>query len=254
MRRGNDDAQKRLREAGAEVKVRGDLLRHARGCRSRKAGRCSCAPSFQAQVWSARENKTIRKTFQTLDDARGWRHESQIALRKGMLRSSSQTTLNEVAEDWLVAAEAGIVRTRIGEAYKPSAVRAYRQALNHRALPLLGTSRLTAISHTMLQDLPTGSPRKGFRPAASATRSCRCARSSDALTVAAMSPSTRRSTSPSPSCEARESGSRRRRKSRRSSTPSKPTTARSSPLPSTPDCGSANCKRCNGTTSTSTPT
>jgi integrase len=103
-------------------------------------------------VWSAGERKTIRKTFRTLAEARTWRHESQVALRKGTLRSSSRTTVREAAEEWLVAAEAGTVRTRTGEAYKPSAVRAYRQALKHRAFPLLGGKRLTAISHNMLQD------------------------------------------------------------------------------------------------------
>jgi integrase len=103
-------------------------------------------------VWSAREQKTIRKTFRTLSEARTWRHESQIALRKGTLRSSSQTSFQEAAEAWLAAAEAGIVRTRTGEAYKPSAVRAYRQALQHRVFPALGAKRLTAISHTMVQD------------------------------------------------------------------------------------------------------
>jgi len=46
-----------------------------------------------------------------------------------------------------------VVRTRAGEAYKPSAVRAYRQALNHRVLPALGAKRLTAISKNMVQDL-----------------------------------------------------------------------------------------------------
>jgi integrase len=130
----------------------GIVLRHARGCRSREQGCCSCAPGYQAQVWSAREQKTIRKTFRTLADARAWRHESQVALRKGMLRSCSQTTLREAAEAWLAAAEAGSVRTRTGEAYKPSAVRAYRQALRHRAFPLLGGKRLTAISNSQLQD------------------------------------------------------------------------------------------------------
>jgi integrase len=113
--------------------------------------RCSCEPSYQAQVWSARERKTIRKTFRTLGDARAWRHESQVALRRGLLRSGSPLTLKQAAEEWLCAAEAGVVRTRSGEAYKPS--RAYRQALNHRALPLLGSKRLTAVTHTMLQDL-----------------------------------------------------------------------------------------------------
>src|SRR6188474_3424245 len=122
----------------------GIVLRHARGCRSQQEGRCACAPGYQAQVWSAREQKTIRKTFRTLADARAWRQESQVALRKGMLRSSSRTTLREAAEAWLPAAEAGSVRTRTGEAYKPSAVRAYRQALRHRAFPLLGGKRLTA--------------------------------------------------------------------------------------------------------------
>jgi len=130
----------------------GIVLRHARGCRSRAGGRCSCSPSYQAQVWSAREHKTIRKTFPTLAAARSWRHESQVALRKGLLRSSSQLTLEEAAKAWLSAAEAGIVRTRTGEAYKPSAIRAYRQALNHRIFPTLGAKRLTAISNTMLQD------------------------------------------------------------------------------------------------------
>jgi hypothetical protein len=104
-------------------------------------------------VWSARERKPIRKTFRTLADARAWRQESQVALRKGLLRSPSQISLREAADEWLAAAEAGIVRTRSGEAYKPFAIRAYRQALNHRALPLLGRKRLTGISHTMIQDL-----------------------------------------------------------------------------------------------------
>jgi len=35
---------------------------------------------------------------------------------------------------------------------KPSAVRAYGQALKHRAFPVLGGKRLTAISHNVLQD------------------------------------------------------------------------------------------------------
>jgi site-specific recombinase XerD len=45
-----------------------------------------------------------------------------------------------------------VVRTRSGDAYKPSAVRTYRQALKHRVLPTLGNKRLTAISQAMLQD------------------------------------------------------------------------------------------------------
>ena len=77
-------------------------------------------------MWSARERKTIRKTFGTLSEARAWRQESQVALRKGTLRSPSQTTLKEAADDWLAAATTGVARTRSGDQFKPSAVRAYR--------------------------------------------------------------------------------------------------------------------------------
>jgi hypothetical protein len=118
----------------------GIVLRHSRTCVSRDAGRCSCAPGFQAQVWSARERKTIRKTFRSLAEARALRPESQVALRKGTLRSSSRLTLREAAVAWLAAAEAGVVRTRAGERYKPAAARAYRQA------SITGCSRTSARS------------------------------------------------------------------------------------------------------------
>jgi hypothetical protein len=143
----------------------GIVVRHARSCSSRSAGgRCSCRPSFQAQVFLAREQKTIQKTFRDLAEARPWRHESQIALRNGLLRSPSQVTLREAAEEWLAAADSGLVRTRSGEADKPSAVRAYRQALRHRALPTLGNTRLTAVTHTMLKDFADQLSAQGLSP------------------------------------------------------------------------------------------
>src|SRR5712691_8867384 len=57
-----------------------------------------------------------------------------------------------------------VVRTRSGDPYKPSAVRAYRQALNHRVLPTLGGKRLTAISHLMRQDLADQLTAQGLSP------------------------------------------------------------------------------------------
>jgi Phage integrase, N-terminal SAM-like domain len=46
-----------------------------------------------------------------------------------------------------------VVRTRSGDPYKPSALRAYKQVLDQRLLPALGAKRLTAITSTTLQDL-----------------------------------------------------------------------------------------------------
>jgi integrase len=142
----------------------GIVVRHSRSCGSRSGGRCSCRPSFQAQVWSAAERKTIRKTFRELGEARAWRQESQIALRKGLLRSPSRVTLREAAEEWLTAATGALVRTRSGETYKPAAVRAYRQALKQRVLPQLGHKRLTSITHTMLQDFADELLAQGLSP------------------------------------------------------------------------------------------
>jgi integrase len=72
--------------------------------------------------------------------------------------------LGEAATEWLAAADAGRVRTRSGEAYKPSAVRAYRQALNHRAIPRLGSKRLTSVTHVLLQDFAEELSADGLSP------------------------------------------------------------------------------------------
>ena len=62
------------------------------------------------------------------------------------MRAPTRTTLAEAAEDWLSAAKAGIIRTRSGETYKPSALRAYEQVLRARVLPELGQLRLSSVT------------------------------------------------------------------------------------------------------------
>jgi integrase len=91
-----------------------------------------------------------------LVDARAWRAEAQTALRRGGLRAPSRTTLAEAAEGWLVAAQSGVVRTRSGDVYKPSALRGYEQALRLRLLPRLGGLRLSALTTVAIQDLVDG--------------------------------------------------------------------------------------------------
>jgi Phage integrase, N-terminal SAM-like domain len=131
----------------------GIVVRHSRRCASQRGEGCDCRPGYQAQVFSARDAKTIRKTFRTLSDARAWRAEAHSALRAGTLRAPTRMTLAEAAEEWLVAARAEIVRTRSGTAYKPSALRAYEQALRTKVLPALGRLRLSAITRSAVQDL-----------------------------------------------------------------------------------------------------
>jgi len=103
-------------------------------------------------VWSPTDRKTIRKTFPTLADARAWRAETQSALRRGTLRAPTRITLAEAAREWLAEAQGGVVRTRSGEIYKPSALRAYELALRTRILPALGHLKLSAVTRPLIQD------------------------------------------------------------------------------------------------------
>ena len=69
------------------------------------------------------------------------------------MRAPTRTTLAEAAEQWLTAAKAEVIRTKSGTPYKPSALRAYEQALRGKALPKLGHLRLSAVSRAAIQDL-----------------------------------------------------------------------------------------------------
>jgi integrase len=131
----------------------GITIRHARRCATAAGGACKCAPGYQAQVFSPREGLTIRKTFRRLADARAWRAATRLALRDGTIAAPTRVTLREAAEQWLEAAEAGIVRTRSGERYKPSALRSYRNSLEIKVMPALGQLRLSAVTRTAIQDL-----------------------------------------------------------------------------------------------------
>jgi integrase len=128
-------------------------VRHSKLCPARDGGRCRCAPTYQAHVWSARDGKRIRKTFKTLREARAWRQEVQVALRRRTMKAPSQITLREAAEAWLAGADEGTIRNRSGDRYKPSALRGYEQALRVRILPELGGARLSDVARSDLQDL-----------------------------------------------------------------------------------------------------
>jgi integrase len=143
----------------------GIVIRHSQACASQSgAGGCDCRPGYQAQVYSPRDRRTIRKTFTSLADARSWRAETQVALRRGTLRAPSRTTLAEEAASWLSAANAGVIRARSGDPYKPSALRSYEQALAGKLLPELGHLKVSAINRNSVQDLVDQLSAAGLAP------------------------------------------------------------------------------------------
>jgi integrase len=138
--------------------------RHARGCRHRET-RCTCTPTFQAQVWDAGAGKRITETFTTITAARRWRQDAYAALRAGTLTADRGHTLEQAADEWLTAARAGIVRTRSGEPYKPAAVRSYEQVLRLHVLDALGHERLREITLPQLQRFVDRLAADGLAPA-----------------------------------------------------------------------------------------
>ena len=159
MKPGLEWSGRRRRRAFEGIQVR-----HRTRCSSRGGGVCSCSPSYQAQVWSVRDRKPIRRTFGSLAEARAWRQESQVAVRRLTMRAPTSITVREAAEAWLSAAEAGLVRTRSGSPYKPSALRSYREGLRTKLLPELGHLRLSAVSRNGVQDLVDRLVGEGFAP------------------------------------------------------------------------------------------
>jgi integrase len=97
--------------------------------------------------------KKIRKTFPTLAEAKSWRADATVGLRKRTMRAPTRTTLREAWEAWLAGARDGSIRNRSGDVFKPSTVRAYAGAMRLRILGDLGAVKLSEIGRTDLQDL-----------------------------------------------------------------------------------------------------
>jgi integrase len=75
-----------------------------------------------------------------------------------------RTTIRQAWEEWLGGAEAGTVRNRSGDPFKPSALRAYRGAMRLRVLPELGDVRLDELRRSDLQEFADGLLAEGLSP------------------------------------------------------------------------------------------
>jgi integrase len=133
----------------------GISVRHSRACATQadKSAKCTCRPSFRAEVFDKRNGKKLRKTFGNLAEAKGWRHDAASALRKGTLRAPTKTTLREAAEEWLDKCESGEILSRKKVAYKPSTLRGYRADLRDYLYDDLGALKLSDVTADDLQAL-----------------------------------------------------------------------------------------------------
>jgi integrase len=112
-------------------------------------------------AWAAKERKPVRRSFRGLSEARAWR---QAAQRRRQMNAPSSMLLSDAAEGWLSAVQAGVVRTRSGEPYKPSAIRSYDASLRRFVLPELGALKLSAVTRPRVQDLVDRLVASGLAP------------------------------------------------------------------------------------------
>ncbi len=131
----------------------GIVKRHSKGCPAHAGKRCKCNAGYEAFVYSPRDGRKVRKTFARLAEAKSWRADAKRSVDHGTLRTPTRRMLGEAAADWLAGAEAGDIRNRSGQVYKPATLRGYRQALDTYLLPILSGRKLNTVTTADLQEL-----------------------------------------------------------------------------------------------------
>ncbi len=115
----------------------GIVVRHRRGCGPPASASCFCRPGYQAQACSpARETDDPKDLPLALGGPRlapghQWRQASDAA-------RPTRTTLARVRRRRARSRQGGVVRTRSGEPYKPSALRSYEQVMARWRFELAG--------------------------------------------------------------------------------------------------------------------
>jgi integrase len=130
----------------------GITVRHSRRCAEASGRCCNCRPGYQAQAYSRRDRKTLRRTFPTLAAAKAWRADAQAAIRRGTLAGPAKTTVAEACEALSSGMADGSIRNRSGETYKPSVIRGYAASIRLYIAPELGAKKLSALSRNDVQD------------------------------------------------------------------------------------------------------
>jgi integrase len=128
---------------------RGITQKHSRSCP--RTGKCDCP--WQAQVWDAKAERRISRTFPNVTGAKRFRQDAYAELRAGKLSADRGEVFKDAAEEWLDALRAGHITNRSGDVYKPAAVRDYERNLRLRAYPKLGHLRVGEVTTQDVQRL-----------------------------------------------------------------------------------------------------
>lgn len=132
--------------------------RSAEGIRVRP--RANGKPAYEAWVFVAVDNRKIRKTFDTLADAKAWRAAQVVGVSHHKVRAPSKLTVREAWAKWIEQQEAALAAG--GGDYKPSTLRGYRADMDHHVLPLLGGYKLSQVTRAHGQEVVDRLVRQGL--------------------------------------------------------------------------------------------
>jgi integrase len=129
--------------------------RHSKGCSARDGGRCNCKAGWEASIYLAREGKRLTKSFPREAEAKSWRADTKRAAELRTLRPTPKgsRTLAEGLRQFIAGMEAGTVRPKGRERYKPNTTRSYERALRVHIEPsTLAEFKVTELRRRDLQD------------------------------------------------------------------------------------------------------
>ena len=240
LERWADGAAERTLRTGDSVAAtpEGITPRHARGCRHRET-RCTCTPTFQAQVWDA----APASGSQDVPDDHRRAPLATGRLRRAARRHPDRRPRPDARGGRRRLARRRARRDRPQPLRRPATSRARSAAtssLRLRVLPELGHERLREITLPQLQRFVDRLAADGLAPATITPRSRRCARSTGAPASSARSTPTRPPGSPSRPSTAADAVRHRRAGRGDARAPRRaPTTARCGRPRSTPGCAAA---------------
>ena len=96
----------------------------------------------------------MSRTFPKLAAAKAWKRDAERALEAGeMVVGTSGQTVRQAGDALIEAMRSGVVRTRSGRTYKPSAIRTFQSNLELHIYPVLGPYRLQDVRRGDVQRL-----------------------------------------------------------------------------------------------------
>ena len=144
----------------------GVFSRHADNCPVRDGGECTCGPlGYRASVreWDS-NRRTISPTFENIQEAMAWQRDQTARQDAARGLAADRGELGALIDEFLQAAEDGMVRDGSGNPYTRDGVRALRGALSYVDSEL-GTMDVQDVRRRHIQSLLDQLLTAGLAPA-----------------------------------------------------------------------------------------